>query len=75
MITALVGIVLGFFCLGPLPAIVAIILGLVALSQNKKYPEKVGGKPFAIAGVVIGGVNVAIYVVILIFIILARLLN
>ena len=47
MITGIVGLVVGTFCLGPLPGIVALALGLVALSQIKKYPDKIGGKPFA----------------------------
>ena len=61
MITAIAGFLLAG-CFGPIPAIVAIVLGLVALSQIKKSPEKYSGKPFATAGVIIGGIIVAFYV-------------
>jgi hypothetical protein len=58
MITGIIGLVVGTFCLGPVPGIVALALGLIALSQIKKYPEKIGGKPFAIVGVVLGSVSI-----------------
>ena len=60
MITAIAGFLLAG-CFGPIPALVAIVLGLVALSQIKKSPEKYGGKPFAMAGVIIGAIIVALY--------------
>ena len=60
MITGIVGLVAGG-CLGPLPGIAALIMGLVALSQIKREPDKYGGKPFAIAGVVIGSVSLVFY--------------
>ena len=44
MIVGLAGILLSW-CLGPVPGIVALVLGLVALSQIKKSPDKFGGKP------------------------------
>jgi len=59
MITALAGWVVG--CLGPLPGIAAIIMGLMALSQIKRSPERVGGKPLAWIGVAVGGVTVLAY--------------
>src|SRR5215212_2431306 len=57
MIIGILGIITGG-CFGPLPGIVALVLGLIALSQIKKSPDTAGGKPFAIAGVIIGAVNV-----------------
>src|SRR5213593_1277600 len=54
MIVGLLGLFVGLFCLGPIPGIVALILGLVALSQIKKAPERNSGKPFAIVGVITG---------------------
>ena len=66
MITAIAGLVMAV-CLGPLPGIVAVILGLVALSNIKKEPDKFGGRPFAIAGVVIGSVNIAFYLILFLF--------
>jgi Domain of unknown function (DUF4190) len=70
MITAIIGIMAGG-CLGPIPGIVALILGLSALSQIKKSPDKVGGKHFAVAGVIIGAINVAFYSLLFIWLILA----
>jgi hypothetical protein len=70
--------ILGFFmfgCFGPLPGIVALVLGLVALSQIKKTPEKFGGKPYATAGVIIGAINALFYGAILLWIILSRALS
>ena len=54
-------------CLGPIPAIVAIILGLMALSQIKKNPGQMGGQSYAWTGVITGGIAVLVYGCILIF--------
>lgn len=70
MITAVAGIVFGFWCFGPLPGIAALIMGLIALSQIKKTPDKVGGRPFAVAGVIIGGINIAFYLLLFLWFIL-----
>ena len=67
MITAIAGIVFGLWCFGPLPGIAAVIMGIVALSQIKKTPEKVTGKPYAVAGVIIGSLNFLFYLVLLIW--------
>ena len=56
--------------MGPLPGIVALIMGLVALSQIKREPDKYGGKPFAIAGVVIGSVSIAFYLLLFLWFLL-----
>ena len=69
MITAIAGLLMAG-CLGPIPAIVALVLGFVALSQIKKSPEKYGGKPYATAGIIIGAVTVLFYIVILLWILL-----
>ena len=70
MIVAICGLVFGG-CLGPIPGIVAVVLGLMALSQIKKSPDKVGGKPFAMAGGIIGGLTIAFYLILLLWIVLA----
>ena len=70
MITSLVGLVAGG-CLGPIPGIVGVVLGMTALSQIKKSPEQVGGKPYATAGVIIGLISIAFYVLLIIWFILA----
>ena len=66
MIVGVVGL-LASGCLGPIPAIVALVLGLTALSQIKKSPDQVGGKPYATAGVVIGAITIFFYVLLLIW--------
>ena len=68
MITGIVGFLFGG-CFGPIPGIVALTLGLTALSQIKKSPDKFGGKPFATAGVIIGAINIALNILLLIWII------
>jgi len=65
MITAIAGLVVG--CLGPLPGIAAVIMGLMALSQIKKSPEVTTGKPLAWAGVLIGGLSVLFYLALLFY--------
>ena len=68
MVTGIAGFLLAG-CMGPLPGIVALVLGLVALAQIKKSPEKFGGKPYATAGVIIGAVSVLFYAVLFLWII------
>ena len=70
MITAIAGVV-SAGCLGPLPGIAALIMGLVALSQIKREPDKHGGKPFALAGVIIGSVTIAFYLLLLLWFLLS----
>jgi len=73
MITAIAGWVVG--CFGPLPGIAAVIMGMMALSQIKKSPESTGGKAFALAGVIVGGISVLLYaalIIIFIFMVLSR---
>jgi hypothetical protein len=74
MITAIVGL-LAAGCFGPLPGIVALVLGLTALAQINKSPEKYGGKPFATAGVIIGGITVLFYLLFLLWLILSAALR
>ena|SRR5215813_120412 len=59
--------ILSMACLGPIPAIVAIVLGTVALSQIKKNPGRVGGRQSAIVGIVTGSLGLVIYGGIIIF--------
>ena len=74
MIVGLAGILLSW-CFGPVPGVVALVLGLVALSQIKKSPEKYGGRGMAIAGIVIGALTVAFYILLIIGWILAGALR
>jgi hypothetical protein len=70
MIVAIVGL-LGGTCFGPIPGIVALILGVVALQQISKGPDKTTGKPYAVAGVIISGLTIAFYLLLLIWFLLA----
>lgn len=67
MVVGIISVTVGWLCLGPIPGIAAIIMGGVALSQIKKTPDRVGGKPMAVVGVVTGSVTVLIYAGIMIF--------
>jgi hypothetical protein len=66
MIVGIVGL-LAAGCFGPIPGIIALALGLTALSQIKKAPEKFSGKPFATAGVIIGGLTTFFYLILLLW--------
>lgn len=70
MIVAIVGFFFGG-CFGPVPGIIALILGLVALSKIQNFPHEYGGKPFATAGVIIGGISAFVGLLVLLWIILS----
>ena len=67
MVLGIVSVTVGWICFGPIPGIASIILGVVALSQIKKTPDRTGGKQMAWIGVATGSVTVLIYVGIMIF--------
>ncbi len=46
-------------CIGPLLGLLAVILGLVAVTRAGREPERYGGKGRAVGGVVTGGLSVA----------------
>jgi len=75
MLVGIVGLVMGTFCLGPLPGIAALILGLVALSQMKKTPNLNSGKPFAIIGIVTGSMSILFYGVIILLAIIGNIFS
>ena len=65
----LISITLGWCCsFGLVSAPVAIVLGIYSLTQIKSQPERYGGKPLAIAGIVMGVLYfVAIAVMVIIY--------
>jgi hypothetical protein len=75
MIIGIISITVGWLCMGPVPAIVAIILGGVSLSQIKKTPDRVGGKQAAWVGIITGSVTVLIYIGIMIIYLVAIIAN
>ena len=62
-ITSLVLGISSYICLGPLTAIPAVITGHIALNRSKKEPELHGGGSKALAGLILGYVNLALSVV------------
>jgi len=56
--------------MGPMFAVAAIVLGAVSLSQMKKTPDRVGGKPMALIGVVTGGLAIVGIIIFYIFVII-----
>jgi hypothetical protein len=50
---------IGLACWVPVPGIIALILGIVALGQMRNAPNSTG-RGLAIAGIVMGGVNLGI---------------
>lgn len=69
MVTGILGLVMG--CLGPLPGVVAVALGWLALAQIKRTPETIGGKPLAIIGIVSGALTIVFYGLFLLWMIAA----
>lgn len=66
MIVGLCGLAFGT-CFGPLPGIVALIMGLVAQSKIKNYPLEYTGKPYATAGIIIGAISTAFFTLFVLF--------
>jgi competence protein ComGC len=64
-ITSLVLGILAHVCFGPLTAIPAVICGHIALSRIKQSQGAVGGQGLAIAGLVLGYVNLAMMVLLI----------
>jgi hypothetical protein len=54
---------------------VALVLGLVALSQIKRSPHLYGGKPFAIIGIVTGSLSTLLYGAFIIVAIIGNILS
>jgi hypothetical protein len=61
LVVGIIGLMVGFLCAIPIPGIVAVILGFVALSQMKKAPNPTG-RGLAIGGIVLGGINLLFFI-------------
>ena len=62
LIFGLVSITFGWICGGPIFALLALVLGAVALTQIRRNPEQHSGKPMALIGLITGGLTLLIYV-------------
>ena len=60
LIVGLISVMVGLFCLMPVPGIIAVILGIIALRQMKTAPNPTG-RVLAIVGIVTGGVSLAYF--------------
>jgi len=70
MIVGICGLAFGT-CLGPIPGIVALVMGMVALSKIKNSPHEYSGKPYATAGVIIGAISTVFFLLLLLWMLLA----
>ena len=58
-IVGILGVMIGLACWVPVPGIIALILGIVALGQMRNAPNSTG-RGLAIAGIVMGSINLGI---------------
>lgn len=63
LVFGIAAITFGWICGGPALALLAIIFGVVALSQIKRNPVQYGGKPLALGGMITGGIVLLFYLV------------
>jgi len=75
MILGIISVTVGWMCFGPIPGIVAIILGGVALSQIKKNPDRVSGKQFAWVGMITGSLTLVIYAIVMVIYVIAMIMG
>ncbi len=60
-VIGLFGVMMGLLCAVPIFGIVAVLLGIIAILQMRTAPNPTG-RGLAIAGIVMGAVNLAIFV-------------
>jgi hypothetical protein len=60
----------GLACAVPVPGIIAVVLGVLALSQMRQAPNSTG-RGLAIAGIVMGAVTLAFFLFGILFFILS----
>lgn len=59
--------ILSFVTCGPCAGIPALILGLVELRHIKNQASPIEGKPFALAGAILGGISSAFLIIVILF--------
>jgi hypothetical protein len=70
LVVGFIGVMMGLLCAVPIPGIIAVILGIIALTQMKTNPNPTG-RGLAIAGIVMGGVNLAFFVFAMLWVVLS----
>jgi Domain of unknown function (DUF4190) len=79
LILGLISITFGWICGGPIFGLLAVVLGVVALTMIKRNPQQYGGKPIALAGLITGGiallVNLAIMAIWIVMMIVGAATN
>ncbi len=76
MVCGILSLPLIFCCnLGIITGPVAIGLGIYSLKQIKNYPDKFGGRPFAITGIITGALGLAFSLLWLLFVGLGSFMN
>ena len=73
-IASLVLGILAFVACGPCTGVPALIFGMIELQNIKNHRAPVEGRPFALAGAILGGVNSALVVLWIAFSLLVMLL-
>lgn len=59
--------IVSFVTCGPCAGIPALIFGLIELRNIRNHTAPVEGKPFALAGAILGGINSAVVIFVIIF--------
>jgi len=59
------------FCIGPLLAIPALIMGFIALSAIKRAPAQLGGRGMALTGLLLSAGNLVLWVVMIVLFVMA----
>ena len=73
LICGIISVTLGLICGGPILAIAAIVLGVIALAQIKKDPQRYSGKAMAIIGIIMGALWIIFGILFLIIVVLGNL--
>lgn len=65
LVASVLAFPLGFCYIGPIAAIVGVVLGIIALNQIKQSGEN--GRGMAIAGIIVGAVILVLSVIVIVF--------
>ena len=66
MVLGIVSIPLSCCCIGLITGIVGIVLGFIAINQIKNSNFSQKGKPFALSGIILGFISIALVIMVII---------